>query len=153
MGQVSAPGSQFSFGASAKSLWQPRSHKRHEVFLPVFEGSVRRQCSLRPARRPLFPGYLFCRFQAGRQVRRDAGRNEEESKRLSQLHSIVNSNVAGAPWKYLPECAQIGIESVLFGRLEGVLIRAGGSRRLVVSSSILDPRKTPRLVPLSRRTC
>lgn len=125
--------------------------KGYEVFLPLYPVQRRWSDRVKEVEVPLFPGYLFCRFDpldrlvpvlttpsVSRIV--SAGRIpipvvEEE---LEAIRRIVQSGLAAEPWPFLRAGCHIAIERGPLAGLEGVLTRVAGGHRLVVSVSLLQ---------------
>lgn len=125
--------------------------KGYEEFLPLY--SVRRHWSdrIKQMDLPLFPGYIFCRFDP-----RDrtlpvlttpgvigivgAGRKpipiaEDE---IESVRKIIRSGLAVLPWPFLRVGCRVYIEHGPLAGLEGIVISAEKTWRIVVSVSLLQ---------------
>jgi len=102
---------------------------------------------------PLFPGYIFCQFDAQKRlpilvtpgVVGVVGRGRIpvpiEDSEIAAIQTVVSSGFHAEPWPYLEIGQRIRIEdeslnSSLNG-LEGILINFRGRQRIVVSVSLL----------------
>jgi transcription antitermination factor NusG len=99
---------------------------------------------------PLFPGYLFARFDArerlpilqspgviavvGLQKTPIPITNEE----LEAIRAIVRSGLPAAPWTHLTVGSKVLVEAGPLAGLEGIVVRVGKSSRLVVAVSLLQ---------------
>jgi transcription antitermination factor NusG len=125
--------------------------KGYEEFLPVYR--CRRQWSdrIKEVELPLFPGYLFCRFDlddrrvpilsttgvirivgAGR-VPTPAGDDE-----IAAIQAIIHSGVPVQPWPYLKTGCRVLIQHGSLAGVEGIVLSAAKTYRLVVSVPLLQ---------------
>jgi transcription antitermination factor NusG len=124
--------------------------KGYEVFLPIYQSKRHWSDRVREVSAPLFPGYLFCRFDVQKRlpilvtpgVIGVVGRGRipvpvEESEILS-IKQIVSSGVTAEPWPYLEVGQRVRIENHALRGLEGILIGHRGNQRVVVSVSLLQ---------------
>jgi transcription antitermination factor NusG len=98
---------------------------------------------------PLFPGYVFCQFDAHRRlpvlvtpgVLSVVGRGRipvpVEDSEIDAIQRVVSSGLWVEPWPYLEVGQQVRIQDGALCGLEGILISFRGSRRIVVSVSLL----------------
>jgi transcription antitermination factor NusG len=125
------------------------SGKGYETLLPTCRSQRRWTARQKEANSPLFPGYVFCRFDVSRRlpilvtpgVIAVVGRGRvpvpvEESE-MSAVQALVSSGLPAEPWPYLEVGQRVRIEDDALHGLEGILIRFKGSRRIVVSVSLL----------------
>jgi transcription antitermination factor NusG len=125
--------------------------KGYEAFLPLYQSRRNWSDRIKQLELPLFPGYLFCRFDpfdrlvpvvttpgvisivgAGKtpiQIR------EEEIEAIKQ---VVRSGLAVQPWPYLPVGCRVYIERGPLAGLEGIVTSADKVDRLVISVSLLQ---------------
>lgn len=126
------------------------SGKNYDVFLLTPSRVKGRNREKFTVEMPLFPGYLFCKFNAGslgeivttpglvRIVgigKRPLPVSEEE---LDHVRTIVASGVAVRPWRHLPRGSKVRIDSGPLAGISGFLVSETGRRRLVVSVSLLQ---------------
>lgn len=125
--------------------------KGYEEFLPLY--LVRRQWSdrIRNVEVPLFPGYLFCRFDPldrlvpvlttpGTIRIVSVGRTPipVAEAEIEAVHRVVDSGLAAEPWPFLSAGCRVAIERGPLAGLEGILTRFAGAHRLVVSVNLLQ---------------
>jgi len=121
----------------------------YEWFLPSYK--CRRQWSdrIKQLELPLFPGYLFCRFdpQDRLPVLKAPGMISivgvgntplavDESE-ITALRALVKSGLPRQPWPYLQVGQRVRIEHGALYGLEGILLDVKGSHRIVVSVTLL----------------
>jgi transcription antitermination factor NusG len=98
---------------------------------------------------PLFSGYVFCQFNATNRlpilitpgVIAVVGRGRipipVEDSEVAALQRMVSSGFQPEPWPYLEVGQTIRIEDGALNGLEGILVSFKGSRRVVISISLL----------------
>jgi transcription antitermination factor NusG len=98
---------------------------------------------------PLFPGYVFCQFDALNRlpvlvtpgVLNVVGRGRVpvpvEDSEIEAIQTVVSSGLRAEPWPYLQVGQQVRIENGALRGVEGILTSFRGSRRIVVSVSLL----------------
>jgi transcription antitermination factor NusG len=99
---------------------------------------------------PLFPGYLFCRFDPQNRLpilktpgviqvvgcsRQPIPVDEDEIK---SIQALVTSGIPNQPWPFLKVGEKVRIESGPLRGLEGVVVEFRGNRRLILSVSLLQ---------------
>jgi transcription antitermination factor NusG len=123
--------------------------KGFETFLPSYKTHRRSRGRIREVTAPLFPGYVFCQFDAQNRLPIlvtpgvvgivGSGRIPipvDESE-IAAIRSAICSGMHVEPWPYLEIGQKVRIEGPTWGGLEGILIRFKGSQRIVVSVSLL----------------
>jgi len=150
--------SQQWFALQVKSRWESStaqflSGKGYETFLPQYLLKKSWSGKNREVMAPLFPGYIFCQFDAQKRlpilvtpgVVSVVGRGRIpvpiEDSEIAAIQTVVSSGFHAEPWPYLGIGQRIRIEdeslnSSLNG-LEGILINFKGRQRIVVSVSLL----------------
>jgi len=125
------------------------SGKGYEILLPVHKAQRRWTGRKRNLVTPLFPGYVFCRFDASNRlpvlvtpgvisiVRRGQVPAPVEASEISALQILMSSGACVEPWPYLEVGQRIRIESTALNGVEGILVGFKGERRIVVSVSLL----------------
>ena len=124
--------------------------KGYEAYLPVYRSERRWSDRLKQLDIPLFPGYLFCRFEARNRLPIlttpgvigvvGAGKtpvrvNDEE---IEAIRAILDSGLAAQPWPFLSVGSRIYMEAGPLAGLEGTISNADKTCRLVVSVSLLQ---------------
>lgn len=98
---------------------------------------------------PLFPGYVFCRFDGQKRlpilitpgVIALVGRGRTpipvEPSEIDAIQIMVSSGLPMNPWPYLEVGQKVRIEEHTLKGLEGILVAFKGGHRIVVSVSLL----------------
>ena len=126
------------------------SGRGYEVFLPFYQCKRRWSDRMQEFDVPLFPGYLFCRFNLLDRLpilttpgviqivgigKTPIPVDEEE---VVALQTAVRTGMPRHPWPFLNVGQKVRVEAgPLFG-LEGVLLSFKGRYRLVLSVSLLQ---------------
>lgn len=133
-----------------KLVNQILSQKGYEAFLPLYR--VRRRWSDRTKQveLPLFPCYVFCRYDASRSlpilttagVLRAVGfgRGPEpvDECEIGAIRTIAESRLAFEPWQFIQAGERVRIDDGCLRGVEGYLVGARGRDRLVVSITLLQ---------------
>jgi len=124
--------------------------KGFEGFLPIYRNKSRWTDRIKEIELPLFPGYVFCRFEANRRlpivttpgVLRIVGAGKAllavDDAEIAALQSIVISRLQAEPWPYLCAGERVIIDRGALAGVEGIVIDAKDNARLVVSVSLLQ---------------
>jgi transcriptional antiterminator NusG len=125
------------------------SGKGFQTFLPTYKTENRRRGKPREVTAPLFPGYVFCRFDARKRLPVlvtpgvvtvvGSGRIPVpvEDSEIEAIHRVVSSGLRAEPWPYLEIGQQVRIEDGALSGIEGILTSFKGNQRIVVSVSLL----------------
>jgi len=123
--------------------------KGFETFLPAYKGRRRSNGRWKDATLPLFPGYVFCRFDAQKRlpilvtpgVISVVGSGKIpiplDDSEIAAIHTVIESGLSAQPWPYLEIGERVRIKDEALGGLEGILISFRGTHRIVVSVSLL----------------
>ena len=123
--------------------------KGYEGFLPLYSQRSRWSDRIKEIHLPLFPGYLFCRFNVNQRlpivvtpgVVRVVGVGGTpfpvEEQEIQALQAIVLSKLQAEPWSYLNIGQKVRIELGSLAGVEGILTGVKGASKLVVSVSLL----------------
>jgi transcription antitermination factor NusG len=142
------------FALQVRTRWESStalllSGKGYQTLLPTFKARKRWNGKLREVNAPLFPGYVFCQFEAQKRlpilvtpgVLAVVGRGRiplpVDDAEISAIQTVVSSGFRAEPWPYLEVGQKIRIESDVLSGLEGILINFKGNHRIVVSVSLL----------------
>src|SRR5262245_47737046 len=121
----------------------------YETFLPEYVAKPRVAARLRSISLPLFPNYVFCRFNVRLQdpilmtpgVVLIAGTGSlpapVNEKEILAVRNIVRSGLAARPWQYINAGQMVWMETGPLEGTLGILVRDGTTDRLVVSVSLL----------------
>lgn len=124
------------------------SGKGYQTFLPTYK-TQKRASGKSEVPAPLFPGYLFCRFNVydrlpvlitpGVIIVVGTGRVPipVEDSELEAIQKMVSTGHQVEPWPYLQVGQVVRIEGGALSGIEGVLTSFKGTRRMVVSISLL----------------
>jgi transcriptional antiterminator NusG len=127
------------------------SLRGYEPFLPARR--VRRRWSdrFKVLEEPLFPGYLFCRFDASERIRIlespgviqviGIGRTPIpiDETEIGAIQTLVASQALLTPWPYLQTGRTIRIDTGPLAGIQGIVIRSEvGNPRVVVSVTLMQ---------------
>jgi transcription antitermination factor NusG len=125
------------------------SSKGYQTFLPTFETRKPAKGRLTEIQAPLFPGYLFCRFNVfdrlpvlitpGVLTVVGSGRIPipVEDSEMESIQKMVSTGLRIEPWPFLEVGQVVRIADGPLSGVEGVLTSFKGTRRMVVSISLL----------------
>jgi transcription antitermination factor NusG len=125
------------------------SGKGYQTFLPTYTTLKRGRGGSNEVRTPLFPGYLFCRFNVFDRLPVlitpgvisvvGTGRIPVpvEDSELEAIQKMVSTGLQVEPWPYLEVGQLVRIQDGALTGVEGVLTSFKGTRRMVVSISLL----------------
>ena len=125
------------------------SGKGYQTFLPTYMSKKPWRGKYRGVAAPLFPGYVFCQFDVLKRlpvlvtpgVLMVVGRGRTpvpvEDSEIDAIQKVVSSGHRAEPWPYLEVGQQVRIQDGALSGVEGILTNFKGSRRLVVSVSLL----------------
>ena len=142
------------FALQVRTRWESStavllSGKGYQTLLPTYQTKKRWNGRVKQVSAPLFPGYVFCQFDALKRlpilvtpgVISVVGRGRVpfpvDDNEIAAIQTIVTSGLPAGPWPYLEVGQKIRIESESLHGLEGILINFKGNQRIVVSVSLL----------------
>lgn len=123
--------------------------KGYEIFLPVYTSRKRWSDRVKKVESPLFPGYLFCRFDPQDRlpilttpgVIQVVGYNRlpipVEDSEIHAIQTLVASGLPNQPWPFLSVGDRVRIEAGPLRGCEGLLVEFKGNHRLVLSITLL----------------
>ncbi|HVB85942.1 MAG TPA: UpxY family transcription antiterminator [Candidatus Dormibacteraeota bacterium] len=126
------------------------SGRGYEPFVPMYQGRRRWSDRIKVVDTPLFPGYLFCRFDINNRlpilttpgVIQVVGFNRTpvpvDDSEIGAIQNLVTSGFPSQPWPFLQAGDRVQIESGPLRGLEGLLVELKGSHRLIVSVTLLQ---------------
>jgi transcription antitermination factor NusG len=149
-----APSSLQWYALQLRTRWENTTatflnNKGYETFLPTCESLNQVRGNSKKVTAPLFPGYVFCRFDALRRlpilvtpgVIKVVGRGRipvpVEDDVLEAIQKMVSTGLRVEPCPYLVVGQRVRIEHGALTGVEGILTRIKGAHRIVVSISLL----------------
>jgi transcription antitermination factor NusG len=148
------PESQCWFALQVRTRWESSTAvllegKGYRTLLPTYKARKSWRGSTREASTPLFPGYVFCEFDAQKRLPIlvtpgvlsvvSAGRVPlpVDENEIANIQTVVSSGCKAEPWPYLEVGQKIRVENHSLRGIEGILIQLKGNHRVVVSVSLL----------------
>ena len=122
----------------------------YESFLPLYKCRKRWSDRVKEVQTPLFPGYIFCRFDPTDRlpvmktpgVMQIVGVNRVpvavDETEISAIQTLVASGIPNQPWPFLQVGEKVRIESGSLSGIEGILMDFKGTHRLVLSITLLQ---------------
>jgi transcription antitermination factor NusG len=132
------------------SVAQQLNGQGYERFLPLYKVRKRWSDRIKEVNAPLFPGYLFCRFNPQDRlpilktpgviqvVGFNNGPAAVDEAEIRSIQTLVTAGVPHQPWPFLAAGDRVRIESGPLLGLEGILIDVKRSHRLVLSVTLLQ---------------
>ena len=133
-----------------KNIAEMLRGKGYDSFLPLYKCRRRWSNRYKMLDLPLFPGYMFCRFDVHNRLpilktpgviliigiaRTPVPIGNAE---IDAIRTIVDSGLQSQPWPFLQIGARIRIEHGALSGLEGILLGPRGRHRLIVSVTLLQ---------------
>jgi len=124
--------------------------KGYEEFAPTYRCRRRLSDRVKEIDLPLFPGYVFCRFDVSYRLRVlttpgivsivGLGKIPQpiEEKEMARVQAIVRSGSLAYPWPFLQEGQKVVIMRGPLTGVEGFLVNVKNQDRLVVSITMLQ---------------
>lgn len=121
-----------------------------ECLLPTYKSIRQWSDRVKEIEQPLFPGYLFCRFefQARRPVVTTPGVLQivgygrtaipVSDEEIQGLKLAISSDLPKQPWPYLEVGQRVRVNYGTLAGLEGILVNVKGNHRVVLSVSLLQ---------------
>ena len=132
-----------------KSVERHLQEKGYEVFLPSYVSTRRWSDRVKSLSLPLFPSYLFCRFDINSRlpilvtpgVNSIVGSGKTpvavDETEITAVRHILDSGIPTQPWPYLRAGQEVRVEEGPLAGLTGIVIRDKGADRLIVSVTLL----------------
>src|SRR5262249_42829000 len=125
--------------------------KGYEEFLPIYRRTVRTSSDrVREVELPLFPGYLFCRFNPFDRlpilmvpgVKAIVGTRKHfmpvDESELDAVRAVLSSEAYCEPWPYLTLGQRVCVERGPLAGTEGIVQVLKNKSRLVISVNMLQ---------------
>jgi transcription antitermination factor NusG len=122
----------------------------YEWFLPVYKDRKQWSDRIKQVEIPLFPGYLFCRFDAQHRlpilktpgVVQIVGYNRQpvavDEAEIAAIQTLVASGMPNQPCSFVEIGDRVAIGSGPLRGLEGILVESRGRHKFVLSVSLLQ---------------
>jgi transcription elongation factor/antiterminator RfaH len=122
----------------------------YECFLPVYKSERRWSDRMKEVQQPLFPGYLFCRFDIHNRgpvlmapgVHQIVGIGRTPvpvaESEIESIRQVLASGLPSQPWLYLQVGQRVRVNHGSLENIEGILINFKGGHRVVLSVSLLQ---------------
>jgi transcription antitermination factor NusG len=142
------------FALQVRSRWESTTSgllhgKGLETFLPTYTTKRKWSDRLKVVESPLFPGYVFCRFDVHNRlpvlitpgVISVVGRGKTpiavEDTEILSIQAALASGVHLEPWPYVEVGERVRIKDDVLDGMEGILTSFKGSHRVIISVSLL----------------
>ena len=142
------------FALQVRTRWENSTSvllegKGYETFLPSYRTTKRWSGRAKEVTVPLFPGYVFCRFEAQKRlpilvtpgVIAVVGSGKSPipvaDTEIAAIQTVVASGFRAEPWPFLEVGQRVRVETDVLQGLEGILVSLKGHQRIVVSVSLL----------------
>ena len=135
---------------SEKTVSEGLQERGYEQFFPSYEEQRRsRGSQIGMVQRPLFPGYVFCRYirvpryriLATPAVIRLVGAGNTlisiPDVEIEAIRRVVNSGLYSEPWKFLQVGQAVIVNRGALSGVQGTLVSVGRGMRLLVSIGLL----------------
>jgi transcription antitermination factor NusG len=125
-------------------------YKGYEEYLPLYKSRRRWSDRMKEVELPLFPGYIFCRFDIHNRLpilivpgvlsvvgigKVPVSLSHEE---ISSIQQVVQSGLQYEPWAYMKPGQIVSVERGPLAGLEGTVIEVKSNYRLIVSVPLLQ---------------
>ena len=137
-------------GRHEKSVAERLHGTGYELLLPLYTCRKPWSDRIREFEAPLFPGYLFCKFDPYDRlpilktpgVIQIVGSNHVpmpvDDNEISAVQTLLASGISNQPWPFLEIGDRVRIESGPLRGMEGILISFKGRHRLLISVTLLE---------------
>jgi transcription antitermination factor NusG len=126
------------------------THKGYECCLPIYRQKRRWSDRVIEVELPLFPMYIFCRFNSsaiGKAIATPGvtrivgfgGRSAEvKIEEIEALQLLSQSSLLREPWAYIPTGTLVQVETGPLTGAQGIFCSGDEKRRLVISVTLLQ---------------
>lgn len=128
---------------------QALSMKGYEVFSPTYSTKHRRHGLLVEKNVPLFPTYLFCRYNRTIPQRivdspgvvRFIGFGNSpvpiDDTEIDSIRTLYHSGVRAQPWQFISQGTRVRIVNGALEGVEGIFVQGKGAMRVILNISLL----------------
>lgn len=132
-----------------KAVSAQLQNKGFEEFLPLYKSKRQWSDRTKELEFPLFPGYLFCRFDFSNRlpilvtpgVKLIVGYGKIPAPvsdgEIESLHRAIRSGAEATPWPYLSVGQRVRVREGSMAGVEGILLQVKNSWRIVLSVDLL----------------
>ena len=152
-GQMNEPKAWFAL--QVRSRWENATegllqNKGFETLLPTYPATRRWSDRSKIVESPLFPGYVFCRFDIHDRlpvlitpgVISVVGRGKTPiavaESEITALQIVIRSGIQTQPWPYLEIGERVRIKNDVLEGMEGILTNFKGHQRVIISVVLLQ---------------
>jgi len=152
-GQMNEPKAWFAL--QVRSRWENATegllqNKGFETLLPTYPATRRWSDRSKIVESPLFPGYVFCRFDIHDRlpvlitpgVISVVGRGKTPiavaESEITALQIVIRSGIQTQPWPYLEIGERVRIKNDVLEGMEGILTSFKGHQRVIISVVLLQ---------------
>jgi len=133
-----------------KAVSRNLQSKGYEEFLPLYRKTSRWSDRTKEIELPLFPGYVFCRFNAlqrlpimmipGVNSVVGVGKNLSpiDPQELDNVRNLLQSGSLFDPWPFFELGQMVEVERGPLAGTQGLIVRVKDSYRLVISINLLQ---------------
>jgi transcription antitermination factor NusG len=133
-----------------KAVTRILENKGYETFLPLYKKRHRYATRCKESELPLFPGYVFCRFDITARLPilttpgitniLGAGKMPiaVDEREISSLQSAIHAQFSVAPFPYLETGQKVRIIDGSLAGVEGIVMSSKAPLRLVLSITLLQ---------------
>jgi transcription antitermination factor NusG len=143
------------FALQVRSRWESAAkglleNKGLETLLPTYPVTRRWSDRSKNVESPLFPGYVFCRFDIHDRlpvlitpgIIRVVGRGKTPiavaETEITALQNVMRSGIQTQPWPYLEIGERVRIKDDVLEGMEGILTSFKGHQRVIISVTLLQ---------------
>ena len=154
MNQTKSSGNFSWFALQIRSRWESTvagllRAKGLETLLPTYPARRKWSDRLKVVESPLFPGYIFCRFDVHNRlpilitpgVIAVVGRGKTpvpvDDAEIISIQAAIQSGIHIEPWPYVEIGERVRIKDDVLDGMEGILTTFRGSDRVVISVALL----------------
>jgi transcription antitermination factor NusG len=124
--------------------------KGYEEFLPLYRSQRRWSDRIKELELPLFPGYLFCRFDVCDRLPIlttpgvisivGAGKTAipVDDEEIEAIRAVLRSGLAAQPWPFLRAGSKVYLKGGPLEGVEGIITNTDKVCRLIISVSLLQ---------------
>jgi transcription antitermination factor NusG len=137
--------------------------KGYNPFLPVYKVARKWSDRVKEVEVPLFPGYVFCRFDPQRRlpILTTAGVVSVvgigkvpapiEDQEIAAIAAVIESGLPAQPWPFTRVGDEVSITDGPLRGMQGIVTQCGKDRRLILSITMLQRSVSVEIDPMWAR--